>query len=103
MHGGADKAVMAYALAAFTPVLLPVGRDVNSDFGLTGHLNPAAKLYLLYRGKDKCEGKYRSPERIHHLVRFIVNDLSRHDFVTRRLNNKRAKNVFFCRAGMTKN
>ena len=37
---------------AFTPVLLPVGNDVNSDFGGTGHLNPAAKLYLLYRDTD---------------------------------------------------
>ncbi|MGZ8204177.1 MAG: hypothetical protein ACXWUB_13085, partial [Burkholderiales bacterium] len=37
---------------AFTPVLLPVGEDVNSDFGLKGHLNPAAKLYLLYRDTD---------------------------------------------------
>ena len=37
---------------AFTPVLLPVGKDVNSDFGATGHLNPAAKLYLLYRDTD---------------------------------------------------
>ena len=37
---------------AFTPVLLPVGNDVNSDFGSTGHLNPAAKLYLLYRDTD---------------------------------------------------
>jgi hypothetical protein len=37
---------------AFTPVLLPVSSDVNSDFGSTGHLNPAAKLYLLYRDTD---------------------------------------------------
>jgi hypothetical protein len=37
---------------AFTPVLLPVGNDVNSDFGSSGHLNPAAKLYLLYRDTD---------------------------------------------------
>jgi len=37
---------------AFTPVLLPVGKDVNSDFGAAGHLNPAAKLYLLYRDTD---------------------------------------------------
>lgn len=37
---------------AFTPVLLPVGRDVNSDFGAPDHLNPAAKLYLLYRDTD---------------------------------------------------
>jgi hypothetical protein len=37
---------------AFTPVLLPVSSDVNSDFGASGHLNPAAKLYLLYRDTD---------------------------------------------------
>ena len=37
---------------AFTPVLLPVGNDVNSDFGRTGYLNPAAKLYMLYRDTD---------------------------------------------------
>jgi hypothetical protein len=37
---------------AFTPVLLPVGGDVNSDFGSRSHLNPAAKLYLLYRDTD---------------------------------------------------
>ena len=37
---------------AFTPVLLPVASDVNSDFGSPGHLNPAAKLYLLYRDTD---------------------------------------------------
>lgn len=37
---------------AFTPVILPVGNEVNSDFGASGHLNPAAKLYLLYRDTD---------------------------------------------------
>lgn len=37
---------------AFTPVLLPVEKDLNSDFGAAGHLNPAAKLYLLYRDTD---------------------------------------------------
>jgi len=37
---------------AFTPVILPVGGDVNSDFGARNHLNPAAKLYLLYRDID---------------------------------------------------
>ena len=37
---------------AFTPVLLPVSKDVNRDFGAAGHLNPAAKLYLLYRDTD---------------------------------------------------
>ena len=51
---------------AFTPVLLPVGQDVNSDFGLTGHLNPAAKLYLLYRDTDidiAWQGKGSRPAR----------------------------------------
>lgn len=51
---------------AFTPVLLPVGRDVNSDFGLSGHLNPAAKLYLLYRDTDidiAWQGKGSRPAR----------------------------------------
>jgi hypothetical protein len=37
---------------AFTPVILPVSGDVNSDFGASDHLNPAAKLYLLYRDID---------------------------------------------------
>ena len=51
---------------AFTPVLLPVGEDVNSDFGLKGHLNPAAKLYLLYRDTDidiAWQGKGSRPAR----------------------------------------
>lgn len=42
----------AFKTLAFTPVLLPVGNEVNSDFGSTGHLNPAAKLYMLYRDTD---------------------------------------------------
>jgi hypothetical protein len=37
---------------AFTPVLLPASSDVNHDFGGTGHLNAAAKLYLLYADTD---------------------------------------------------
>jgi hypothetical protein len=37
---------------AFTPVLLPVGNQHNSDFGEPNHLNAAAKLYLLYRDTD---------------------------------------------------
>lgn len=37
---------------AFTPVLLPVGSEHNSDFGKPNHLNAAAKLYLLYRDTD---------------------------------------------------
>ena len=37
---------------AFTPVLVPVGDRSNGDFGTPNHLNPAAKLYLLYRDTD---------------------------------------------------
>jgi hypothetical protein len=37
---------------AVTPVILPVSGDLNRDFGAPGHLNPAAKLYLLYRDTD---------------------------------------------------
>jgi hypothetical protein len=51
---------------AFTPVLVPVSHDVNSDFGSTGHLNPAAKLYLLYRNTDidfAWQGKGSRPAR----------------------------------------
>jgi len=51
---------------AFTPVLLPVGNDINSDFGASGHLNPAAKLYLLYRDIDidfAWQGKGSRPAR----------------------------------------
>jgi hypothetical protein len=51
---------------AFTPVLLPGGNDVNSDFGASGHLNPAAKLYLLYRDTDidfAWQGKGSRPAR----------------------------------------
>jgi hypothetical protein len=38
--------------AAFTPVLVPVSSRVNGDFGEPGHVNVAAKLYLLYRDTD---------------------------------------------------
>ena len=51
---------------AFTPVLLPVGSNLNNDFGSTGHLNPAAKLYLLYRDTDidfAWQGKGSRPAR----------------------------------------
>ena len=51
---------------AFTPVLLPVGKDVNGDFGASGHWNPAAKLYLLYRDTDidfAWQGKGSRPAR----------------------------------------
>ena len=37
---------------AFTPLILPVSRGVNSDFGAPGHVNVAGKLYLLYRDTD---------------------------------------------------
>jgi hypothetical protein len=37
---------------AFTPLLLPVTGNVNNDFGTTGHVNVAAKLYMLYRDTD---------------------------------------------------
>jgi hypothetical protein len=42
----------ALQTVALTPVLLPVSDDVNSDFGESGHVTPAAKLYLLYRDTD---------------------------------------------------
>lgn len=51
---------------AFTPVLLPAGKDVNSDFGAAGHVNPAARLYLLYRDTDidfAWQGKGSRPSR----------------------------------------
>jgi len=51
---------------AFTPVILPVSKDVNGDFGASGHLNPAAKLYLLYRDTDidfAWQGKGSRPAR----------------------------------------
>lgn len=37
---------------AFTPVVLPVTSEVNSDYGASGHVNVAAKLYFLYRDTD---------------------------------------------------
>jgi hypothetical protein len=51
---------------AFTPVLLPVSGEINGDFGAPGHLNPAAKLYLLYRDTDidfAWQGKGSRPAR----------------------------------------
>ena len=42
----------ALQTVALTPVLLPVSGDINNGFGAPGHLNPAAKLYLLYRNTD---------------------------------------------------
>ena len=37
---------------AFTPVIMPVSADMNSDFGQQGHVNLAGKLYLLYKDTD---------------------------------------------------
>ena len=37
---------------AFTPVVLPVRGDVNSNYGKRGHTNVAAKLYLLWHDTD---------------------------------------------------
>jgi hypothetical protein len=51
---------------AFTPVILPVSENLNSDFGASGYLNPAAKLYLLYRDTDidfAWQGKGSRPAR----------------------------------------
>jgi hypothetical protein len=51
---------------ALTPVVVPVRENVNSDFGESGHLNPAAKLYFLYRDTDidfAWQGKGSRPAR----------------------------------------
>jgi hypothetical protein len=51
---------------AFTPVLLPVESNINGDFGSRDHLNPAAKLYLLYKDTDldfAWQGKGSRPAR----------------------------------------
>ncbi len=37
---------------SLTPLLVPTGGDLNEEFGEAGHLNPAAKLTLLYRDTD---------------------------------------------------
>jgi hypothetical protein len=37
---------------AFTPVIVPTGQDLNSGFGRPGHVNVAAKLYLLLHDTD---------------------------------------------------
>jgi hypothetical protein len=58
--GGALQAI------ALTPVVLPVENGINEDFGLRGHVNPAAKLYLLYRDTDldfAWQGKGSRPAR----------------------------------------
>lgn len=40
------------ATMAFTPLLVPTSNGLNDDFGETGHLNPAAKVYLLWYDTD---------------------------------------------------
>lgn len=40
------------ASVAFTPLIVPTRGDLNNDFGETGHLNPAAKVYLLWNDTD---------------------------------------------------
>jgi hypothetical protein len=42
----------ALKTVSFTPVLVPAYGDVNDDFGKTGHMNFAAKLYLLLYDTD---------------------------------------------------
>jgi hypothetical protein len=42
----------ALRTVAFTPVVLPVRSDLNSEFGARDHVNVGAKLYLLYRDTD---------------------------------------------------
>ena len=37
---------------SFTPLLVPTTGGLNDDFGESGHLNPAAKLSMLYRDTD---------------------------------------------------
>jgi len=56
----------ALQTVALTPVLLPVTSDMNSDFGASGHVNPAFKLYALYRDTDldfAWQGKGSRPAR----------------------------------------
>ena len=42
----------ALRTVTFTPLLLPVTENVNSDFGRHGYLNVAGRLQLLYRETD---------------------------------------------------
>jgi len=37
---------------AFTPLVVPTTGNLNADFGVPDHLNPAAKVYLLYADTD---------------------------------------------------
>jgi hypothetical protein len=40
------------ATVAFTALIVPTRGSLNDDFGNTGHLNPAARLYLLWNDTD---------------------------------------------------
>jgi hypothetical protein len=42
----------ALQTVSFTPLVVPTGSEINSDFGAPDHWNPAAKLSLLYRDTD---------------------------------------------------
>jgi hypothetical protein len=37
---------------AFTPLVIPTTGGINADFGTRNHVNPAAKLYVLYADTD---------------------------------------------------
>lgn len=37
---------------SLSALIVPVNGDINEDFGSPGHVNPAARLYLLYRDTD---------------------------------------------------
>ncbi len=55
------------AAVGFAPILLPVHRDLNSDYGSTGELNAGAKLYLLWADTDidlLWAAKGSRPERV---------------------------------------
>jgi hypothetical protein len=42
----------ALQTVSFTPLILPVGEDINDDFGMEKDTNLAARLYMLYRDTD---------------------------------------------------
>lgn len=55
------------AAVGFMPVLMPVNRDLNSDYGAPDKLNAGAKLYLLWADTDidlLWAGEGSRPERI---------------------------------------
>jgi hypothetical protein len=55
------------ATVGFMPVLMPVNRDLNSDYGTPDKLNAGAKLYLLWADTDidlLWAGEGSRPERI---------------------------------------